>query len=62
MAGFGIARPHHTYRFANRWANRMKVLVHDGIDVWLAAWGPNRGKFVWADAMHGAHIVLDGEQ
>ena len=27
---FGAARPHHAYLFANRRANRMKVLVHDG--------------------------------
>jgi transposase len=25
----------------------MKVLVHDGIGVWLAARRLNRGKFVW---------------
>ncbi|RKR29596.1 IS66 Orf2 like protein [Acidovorax sp. 93] len=31
---FGAARPHHAYLFANRRANRMKVLVHDGIGVW----------------------------
>src|SRR3989344_1909428 len=30
---FGAARPHHAYLFANRRANRMKVLVHDGIGV-----------------------------
>src|SRR6218665_3264438 len=34
---FGAARPHHAYLFANRRANRMKVLVHDGIGVWLSA-------------------------
>lgn len=28
---FGSARPHHAYLFANRRANRMKVLVHDGM-------------------------------
>ena len=33
--------------FANRRANRMKVLVHDGIGVWLAARRLNAGKFVW---------------
>jgi transposase len=30
---FGAARPRHAYLFANRRANRMKVLVHDGIGV-----------------------------
>ncbi len=44
---FGEARPHHAYLFANRRANRMKVLVHDGIGVWLAARRLNAGKFVW---------------
>ena len=44
---FGAARPHHAYLFANRRANRMKVFVHDGIGVWLAARRLNSGKFVW---------------
>ena len=44
---FGAARPHNAYLFANRRANRMKVLVHDGIGVWLAARRLNSGKFVW---------------
>jgi transposase len=29
VAVFGAARPHHAYCFANRRANRMKVLVND---------------------------------
>lgn len=44
---FGAARPHHAYLFANRRATRMKVLVHDGIGVWLAARRLNQGRFVW---------------
>lgn len=44
---FGAAHPHHAYLFTNRRANRMKVLVHDGIGVWLAARRLNVGKFVW---------------
>lgn len=44
---FGEARPHHAYLFANRRANRMKVLVHDGLGVWLAARRLNSGKFAW---------------
>lgn len=44
---FGAARPHHAYLFANRRANRLKVLVHDGIGVWLAARRLNAGGFVW---------------
>jgi len=44
---FGAARPHHAYLFANRRANRVKVLVHDGIGVWLAARRLNQGRFTW---------------
>lgn len=44
---FGAARPHHAYLFANRRVNRMKVLVHDGIGIWLAARRLHQGKFVW---------------
>ena len=50
---FGAARPHHAYLFANRRANRMKVLVHDGIGVWLAARRLNQGKFVWPKDVSG---------
>ncbi|MCK6422466.1 MAG: IS66 family insertion sequence element accessory protein TnpB, partial [Aquabacterium sp.] len=53
---FGEARPHHAYLFANRRGNRMKVLVHDGIGVWLAARRLNAGKFVWP--RDGAVTVL----
>jgi transposase len=35
------------YLFANRRATRMKVLVHDGFGVWLAARRLNQGKFHW---------------
>ena len=62
VAVFGAARPHHAYCFANRRANRMKVLVHDGIGVWLAARRLNRGRFLWADGVCGAHVALDDEQ
>jgi transposase len=44
---FGAAHPHQAYLFANRRANRMKVLVHDGIGVWLAARRLNAGRFIW---------------
>jgi transposase len=35
------------YPFANRRANRIKILVHDGIGIWLASRRMNQGKFVW---------------
>lgn len=60
---FGAARPHHAYLFANRRANRMKVLVHDGIGVWLAARRLNSGKFTWprdvTDTLTLTHAQLD---
>jgi transposase len=60
---FGAARPHHAYLFANRRANRMKVLVHDGFGVWLAARRLNQGKFVWprdsGSTLSLSHAQLD---
>ena len=50
---FGSARPHHAYLFANRRANRMKVLVHDGIGVWLLARRLNSGRFIWSKDCSG---------
>jgi transposase len=50
---FGAAHPHHAYLFANRRANRMKVLVHDGIGIWLAARRLHQGKFVWPKGCEG---------
>ena len=44
---FRPAHPHTAYLFANRRANRMKVLVHDGIGIWLAARRPHQGRFAW---------------
>jgi transposase len=58
---FGEARPHHAYLFANRRANRMKVLVHDGVGVWLAARRLNRSGFVWPHDRDGT-LTLTREQ
>ncbi len=57
---FGEARPHHAYLFANRRATRLKVLVHDGIGVWLAARRLNAGRFVWPTG--GGQVGLSREQ
>lgn len=59
---FGAAHPHTAYLFTNRRANRMKVLVHDGIGIWLAARRLHQGHFVWprtcsASAPGDAHRV-----
>jgi transposase len=44
VAVFGAVKPHCAYLFANRRANRMKVLVHDSVGIWLAARRLNQGK------------------
>lgn len=59
---FGSARAHHAYLFANRRANRMKVLVHDGIGIWLAARRLHRGGFVWPSAALAEQHALSREQ
>ncbi|THF34523.1 IS66 family insertion sequence element accessory protein TnpB [Pseudomonas atacamensis] len=59
---FGEAKPHCAYLFANRRANRMKVLVHDGVGVWLAARRLNQGKFHWPGIRHGGEVELDNDQ
>ena len=58
---FGDARPHHAYLFANRRANRMKVLVHDGIGIWLAARRLHQGSFLWP-APGNDHWPLESAQ
>jgi transposase len=59
---FGGAQPHHAYVFTNKRANRLKVLVHDGFGLWLAARRLNQGKFIRAKAWHGPEVELDNEQ
>jgi transposase len=59
---FGAAHPHHAYVFANGRANRMKVLVHDGFGVWLAARRLNTGRFVWPHRGVDTHVALSTEQ
>lgn len=58
---FGAAVPHHAYCFANRRANRMKVLVHDGIGLWLAARRLQQGHFVW-DRSAEVSLPLSAQQ
>jgi transposase len=59
---FGEAKAHHAYLFANRRANRMKVLVHDGFGLWLCARRLHRGGFVWASVREGSTVSLTAEQ
>lgn len=59
---FGAAHPHHAYLFANKRANRIKVLLHDGIGIWLAARRLHQGKFVWPAAGVCPQIALSRAQ
>jgi transposase len=45
---FGKARPHHAYLFANKRGNRVKILLHDGLGLWLLARRLNEGRFKWS--------------
>lgn len=58
---FGAAHPHHAYLFTNKRTNRLKVLVHDGIGVWLAARRLNKGHFIWP-GLAGGKVELTSEQ
>ncbi len=59
---FGEARPHTAYVFANKRANRMKVLVCDGFGIWLAARRLHQGRFVWSQLRTGDAVALDAGQ
>ena len=59
---FGSAHPHTAYLFANRRATRMKVLVHDGIGIWLAARRLHQGHFVWPTGSAADRVILSRNQ
>ena len=59
---FGATRPHHAYLFTNKRATRIKVLMYDGIGIWLAARRLNKGRFVWTDGMTAIATPLCREQ
>lgn len=60
VAVFGAAHPHTAYVFANRRSDRLKVLVHDGIGLWLAARRLHQGSF--ARGRFGLNEPLTREQ
>ena len=59
---FSAAHPHTAYLFANRRANRMKVLVHDGIGIWLAARRLHQGHFVWPSSPGARQLTISHTQ
>ena len=59
---FGAAHPHTAYLFTNRRTNRMKVLVHDGIGIWLAARRLHQGHFVWPASPGARQLTISHAQ
>ena len=59
---FGAARPQCAYVFLNKRANRMKVLVHDGFGLWLAARRLHQGRFSPPKLWQPEQIELCHEQ
>ena len=48
VRGFALgAQAHHAYIFANRRADRLKVLVYDGAGMWLCTRRLQSGSFAW---------------
>jgi transposase len=60
---FGAAKPHHAYLFANKRGNRVKILLHDGLGLWLLARRLNEGRFKWSrPSQDKPRIALSQEQ
>ena len=60
--GFALgAQPHHAYVFANRRADRLKVLVYDGVGMWLCTRRLQAGSFAWPGETGGS-MTLTREQ
>lgn len=57
----GGAQPHHAYVFANRRADRLKVLVYDGVGMWLCTRRLQSGGFAWPRQV-GSALALTHEQ
>ncbi len=55
------AQAHHAYVFANRRADRLKVLVYDGAGMWLCTRRLQAGSFAWPRGPTGS-VALTREQ
>jgi transposase len=60
----GAAQAHHGCIFANARSTRIKLLVHEGLGVWCAAWRLNKGSFEWphGPAAGAAPVTLTSDQ
>lgn len=59
---FGHAQAHHAYLFANRSANRIKMIMHDGFGIWMCSRRLHKGKFDWAKIDQGQTLTITSEQ
>lgn len=60
--GFALgAQAHHAYVFANRRCDRLKVLVFDGVGMWLCTRRLQSGSFEWPREDTGS-LSLSREQ
>jgi len=57
----GGVQPHHAYAFANRRADRLKVLLYDGVGMWLCTRRLQTGGFAWPREGRGT-VALTREQ
>lgn len=55
------AQPHDAYVFANRRADRLKVLLYDGAGMWLCTRRLQAGSFAWPREDRG-NVALTREQ
>jgi transposase len=56
---FDTAKPHCASLFAKRRAARMKVLAHDGFNVWLATRWLHQDKIHWPGIRHGLSSLTE---
>lgn len=62
VRGFAAgAQAHHAYVFANRRADRLKVLVYDGAGMWLCTRRLQAGSFAWPGEAGGS-MTLTSDQ
>lgn len=59
---FGCARPHCAYAFINARGNRIKLLIHDGLGLWLAQRRLHSGRFIWIQQPMGQPVSLSPVQ
>ena len=62
VRSLGYIELHCAYLFGKKRGHRVKVLVHDGLGIWLCARRLEQGKFHWAKVPQGESVALNPEQ